>query len=286
MDDKTREAFARALREKNPSVAREILMQVLTGGEQLSSQELGHVLFHLGAVLSRLPGQGDSAEQAFSEAVARNPDMVEAHHNLGVLAHGREDHQEALAAFQRGLLRAPRRSQLLRGAANAAFALGAHEVSRAVLEALWAAGDRSASVAADLARTLLVVGEHDRGFELMLRAATMGSPDERNAVASFLTPLGGVVAEVMAPERQPERFPLEADHAPYLVVQAGDQVIRVVPLARAQGTDNLCVLQQVNQVWRVFSRGAPARPLPMEEPVELVEGIFMALRGVSGAVAR
>ncbi len=289
-----RTSLAKAMREREPGRAIERLRETIGAGG-LSAHELAWAHFHIGEHLARPGGDSTAAAAAFREAIASDPALVEAHYNLGVLLYEQENLAGAVEAFHAGLRASPRHQPCSQGLAHAVYNAGDLDLSRALLEGALDVPfhHRHGATLHNLAEILTRSGEREQAMDLLAQAALAGHPGSEQHLAPYLFSPEGPVAELIFPHSVSSEFLLQPRLAPYLICQlgapgseeveggAGDHPRRdltVLPLSRIQDLSYLGLLYPLHRVWRFKGRDAARKSLAASEPVQVEDGVFLALR--------
>lgn len=273
-----RTRLGKALRQDDPRRALRLLRRTIRDGG-LSAHEQAWALFHVGELQSRPGGDRAAAAVAFREAIRCDAEVIEAHYNLGVLLYEQEDLAGAVEAFHGGLRVNPGHGPCCQGLAHAVYNAGDLDLSRALLEASLdgMVHPHHGATLHNLAEILARSGERERAMELLAQAALAGHDGAERRLRPYLFPPSGPRAELIFPRDEAAEFLLEPRLAPYLVCQ-GDPCLTILPLSRQADLSYLGLLYPVHRVWRYKGREAVHKSLAANEPVQVEDGVFLALR--------
>lgn len=283
-----RTRLTKALRERDPREALRLLHKTMLAGG-LSPHEQAWAHFHAGEIQSRPDGDREAAMAAFREAIACDPAVIEAHYNLGVLLYEEEDLAGAVEAFHGGLRIEPAHRPCGQGLAHAIYNAGDLDLSRALLEASLddeMVHHRHGPTLHNLAEILARSGERERAMDLLAQAALAGHASSEQHLADYLFPSEGPVAELIFPHSGSSEFLLQPGLAPYLICQRSDEPtseqlerdLSILPLSHIPDLSYLGVLYPVHRVWRYKGRDSGRKSLATSEPVQVEDGIFLALK--------
>jgi serine/threonine protein kinase/Flp pilus assembly protein TadD len=116
-------------------------------------------------------GQCDAAIRRCEEALMMDPQFVELHYALGIARQKKGLYTEAVEAFEAGAAVSGRHSLILGWLAAAYAAAGRRQDAHDVVKELMAAGERGPLVPLPLAVAYAALGDKDRAFEWLNRAA-------------------------------------------------------------------------------------------------------------------
>ena len=286
-----RTRLGEALREPDPREALRLLREILGAGG-LSTHEQAWAHFHVGELQARPDGDSEAAAASFREAIACDPAVIEAHYNLGVLLYEGDDLAGAVAAFHAGLCVDPRHPLCGQGLAHAIYTAGDLDLSRALLEASLDGAPvlhRHGATLHNLAEILARSGEREQALDLLAQAALAGHPGSEQHLASYLFVPEGPVAELIFPHSGSSEFLLQPALAPYLICPRPPEApgpsgeprgrdLSILPLSRAPDLTYVGLLYPVHRVWRYKGSGAARKSVAASEPVQVEDGVFLALK--------
>ena len=282
-----RAKLGEALRQDDARRALRLLRRTIRGGG-LSDHEQAWTHFHVGELQSRPGGDRAAAATAFREAISCDAQVIEAHYNLGVLLYEQEDLAGAVEAFHGGLRVDPGHGPCCQGLAHAVYNAGDLDLSRALLEGSLdgMVHPRHGATLHNLAEILARSGEGEQAMDLLAQAALAGHDGaEQNLRPYLFTP--GPVAELIFPRNGAAEFLLRPRLAPYLVCQeapgsgegdAAQRDLTILPLSQRADLSYLGLLYPVHRVWRYKGRETARKSLAASEPVQVEDGVFLALR--------
>lgn len=291
-----RSKLSEALREDDPRRALRLLRKTLEAGG-LSPHEQAWAHFHVGELQARPDGDREAAARAFREAISSDPAVIEAHYNLGVLLYEQDDLAGAVEAFHGGLSVDPRHQPCSQGLAHAIYTAGDLDLSRALLEASLdgVVHHGHGSTLYNLAEILARSEEREHCLDLLAQAALVGHEGAEQHLASYLFTSEDPVARLIFPRSGSSEFLLQPRLAPYLICRrstiqgdhqgdASESDLTILPLSRMQELSYLGLLYPVHRVWRYKGRDTARKSMAASEPVQVDDGVFLALtRGSEAA---